>query len=76
MNRYEIGTIFLTIGKKRKDVKTVVDIFKTYNSKNELISIEYISEYEFCGQKITSRDCETTLRRAECNGNMIKKVVV
>ena len=67
---YEIGTKFIAQG-KRKDVETVTDILKTYNSKNELVKIEYIVEHDFLNQKVTHVICETTLKMAEIQGRIL-----
>lgn len=59
--RYSIGTTYKTRGKNSK-ICTVVDILKTYNSKNELVQIRYISTHEFLGQLVINRDIpETTI---------------
>lgn len=52
---YPIGTIYQTRGKYKK-ICTIVDILKTYNSKNELVRIRYISTYLFLGQLVYDRD--------------------
>ena len=36
MEEITIGTQFIRQGRKRKDIETVIDIYKTYNSKGEL----------------------------------------
>lgn len=51
---YPIGTKYIPTGKKYECV--VVDILKTYNNNNELVSIRYVSEHEFLGQKIKNCD--------------------
>lgn len=45
-----IGTKFIRIGKKRKDIETVYDIFKTYNNAGELVNTMYGVEHYFMGQ--------------------------
>ena len=52
---YKIGTKYKTSGKNSKEC-TVIDILKTYNSKNELVSIRYVSEHDFLGQRVTNKD--------------------
>ena len=37
---------------KNPKLCVIIDIYKTYNSKNELVKINYVSEHEFLGQKI------------------------
>lgn len=46
-----IGDKFLRT--KRKDICTVIDIYKTYNIKNELVRTEYKYEFNFINQKIS-----------------------
>ena len=68
---YSIGTKYIAKG-KRKDIETVTDILKTYNSKNELVKIEYIVEHDFLNQKISHVVCHTTIKLAEIQGRMLK----
>jgi hypothetical protein len=59
--RFKIGTLFKTRGKHSR-LCIVTDIHKTYNSKNELISIRYVATHEFAGQTVTNYDvCDTTI---------------
>lgn len=53
--KYEIGQQYKTRGKSPRTC-TVTDILKTYNHKNELTQIRYVSTHEFCGQKVTNND--------------------
>jgi len=55
-NEITIGTKFIKEGRKIKQVETVVDIYKTYNSKGELVKTRYVSEHEFMGQKLRDYD--------------------
>lgn len=60
--QFEIGTKFIRkSNKKVKPIETVIDVYKTYNSKNELVNIEYITQYEFCGQLIKHTALNTTI---------------
>ena len=68
---YGIGTKFIAQG-KRKDIETITEILKTYNSKNELVKTEYIVEHDFLNQKVTHVVCETTLKLAEIQGRILK----
>lgn len=52
----KIGMKYIPRGRKNKHVCTVVDIWKTYNNKGELVKTRYVSEHEFCGQIVT--DCD------------------
>jgi hypothetical protein len=61
--RFVIGQQFTSLGKHPK-LCTVMDIHKTYNSRNELVKVRYIATHEFCGQTVTDYDiCETTIAR-------------
>lgn len=69
--KYNIGQQFLQrfpTGKKGKYVQrlcTVTDIRRTYNSKDELVSINYVAEHEFMGCPMTDyRVTDTTISRA------------
>lgn len=52
----EIGVTKYRARNKRKDIYTVVDILKTYNSKGELVKTRYVAECDFMGQKLTDYD--------------------
>lgn len=52
---YKIGTKFQTRGKFPVTC-TVVDILKTYNSKNELVKVRYMATHELMGQTLTDHD--------------------
>jgi hypothetical protein len=66
--RFEIGTQFKSPGKYGA-INTVTDIFKTYNSKNELVSIRYQSQHELMGQVVTNNEvADSTIFR-----NLIKQ---
>ena len=59
--KYKIGTIFKTRHKVPR-LCTVVDIYKTYNDRNELVMVRYVCTHEFLGQTITDQDVvETTI---------------
>lgn len=58
----KIGTQFYS-GGKHKRLSTVIDIFKKYNSKNELVKTTYLEEHEFCGQKVRSEVVCVTVQR-------------
>lgn len=66
--KFEIGTVFKTRGKCPKLCK-VVDIYKTFNSSGELVRLEYKTEHEFMGQKISDYVPETTIAMGLLNGN-------
>lgn len=52
---YPIGTKFKTRGKAPR-ICTVVDVLRTYNSKNELVSVRYVASHNFMGQEVFDRD--------------------
>jgi len=59
----EIGTTFLSGGKNKK-LCTVNDIFKTYNSRGELVKVRYSAIHLFMGQTVAEYDIvETTIKR-------------
>ena len=61
--KYEIGTKFNHYA--RKSVHTIVDVYKTFNSKNELVDWAYIVSNELMGQKITGPTAQSTIDRSE-----------
>lgn len=65
---YEIGLRFIRQGNKRKDIEEIVDILKTYNSKNDLVKTEYITETWFAGQKITNTALNSTIALSKIIG--------
>ena len=75
MNRepkFSIGTQYKTRGKHPR-ICTVVDILKTFNSQNELVSIRYVSTHEFAGQSVTDRDVpETTIAMGLITAAVVK----
>ena len=63
--RFEIGTTYELKRNKSSQVKTIVDVYKTYNSKNELVDLRYVTEHDFLGQKMTDRHVtDTEIARA------------
>ncbi len=57
--RFPIGTQFKTRGKHPK-ICTVIDILKTYNNSDELVSIRYVATHEFLGQLVKNYDVVDT----------------
>lgn len=64
----KIGMQFLS-GGKNKRICTVIDILKTYNSKNELVKTTYLEEHEFCGQTIKSEVNCVSIQRGYIKNN-------
>ena len=62
---FAIGTRFIPLRGKEKREEIVEDIWKTYNSKGELVKVRYICSYEFCGQRVRTSNPRATLARAE-----------
>lgn len=58
-NEYPIGTKYMTRGKAPREC-TVIDVLKTYNSKNELVHTRYVSTHIFAGQTVTNKDVVAT----------------
>lgn len=52
--RFEIGTVYKSYRDDRLNI--IVDVYKTYNSKGEMVALSYVTEHEFLGQKIKRRD--------------------
>lgn len=53
--RFAIGTQYKTRG-QRPRLCTVIEILRTFNSRDELVSIRYVSTHEFCGQSVAEHD--------------------
>ena len=51
--KYPIGTKYLTRGKHPR-LCTVTDIWKTYDSKGDLVHKRYVATHEFLGQTVTA----------------------
>lgn len=49
---YAIGTQYIKTHGKVKQLCTVVDVWKTYDSKGELVKLRYVTSHEFCGQLV------------------------
>jgi len=65
--KFKIGQKFKTRG-KQKHICTVTDIYKTYNSKNELVRVRYAAVHEFLGQQVTDHNVtETTIAMGKIN---------
>jgi len=63
-NRFPVGTQFVPIGRKDKTVHTVVDYLTTKNLAGEIVGAKYVSEHEFCGQKVRNYDvADSTIAR-------------
>ena len=53
---YPLGTIFM----HNKRECTVIDILRTYNINNELVSIRYVSAHNMLGQLVKNNDIVAT----------------
>jgi len=61
--KYPIGTKYLTRGKHPR-LCTVTDIWKTYDSKGDLVHKRYVATHDMLGQTVTDRDVvEVTIAR-------------
>jgi hypothetical protein len=59
--KFPIGQQFITRGKHPRTC-TIIDILRTYNSKNELVRIRYVATHTIGGQTVTDQDVlETTI---------------
>lgn len=65
--RFGVGTKFIPVGNKARCVFVIVDIYTTTNMRGIPVKIEYLCEHSLCGQKIESRECETTIARGIAN---------
>ena len=64
----KIGLQFIPITgrKKAKTIYTIEDIYKTYNSKNELVKTRYVTSKNYIGQKLLNYDTSiVTIQRSE-----------
>lgn len=60
-HKFPIGTVYTTRGKHQR-ICTVIDQLTTYNAAGKIVSIRYVSEHEFMGQKVYDYDVvETTV---------------
>lgn len=55
IQRFPIGTRYYTGGKDKR-LCTVVDFWRIYNSRDELVSYRYVATHEFMGQMVTEYD--------------------
>lgn len=58
---YNIGQKF-KINKMTNLTDTIIDVLKTYNSKNELVEITYKTEFQFNGVKMQRKFTEKQLQ--------------
>lgn len=62
--RFAPGTQYTPRGQKHPQIHTVTDVFTTRNLAGHLVSIRYVSEHIFCGQRVMSYDViDTTIAR-------------
>lgn len=63
LHRFPIGTAYMTRGKHARQC-LVVDQITLTNSKGEVLRASYVSEHQFCGQRVLEHDvCDTTIAR-------------
>lgn len=60
--RFLIGTKWKQAG-KNGNVCEVVNFLTTRNIAGSVVREEYLSAHDFCGQRVTHEDCETTIAR-------------
>jgi len=66
---YPLGFQFcLKRGKQNVKEMKIVDYVIAHNSGGKVISFHYVCEYDFCGQKMTSNEVQTTIDIATNNG--------
>lgn len=62
-HRFPIGTQYKPQGKHAK-VTTVIDQLTTTNAMGVVVSLRYVTQHEFLGQKVTNVDVvDTTIAR-------------
>jgi hypothetical protein len=45
--RWPIGTKYKRVGKHNPDVRTVIDVLRTFNSAGDLVEVQYRGEYQW-----------------------------
>lgn len=63
--RFKVGTQFLSSG-KHPNLCAVIDIHTTTNLAGEVISLAYLCEHDFLGQKVTHTEVDTTVAKGLC----------
>ena len=59
--KFMLGTHFIPRSDKAHCIYTVIDVWRTFNWQGDLVRIEYVAEHSLAGQRIESRECETTI---------------
>jgi len=75
---FPLGTQFtLRRGKNITKQATVIDWLHTYNTKDELVKMRYVVQYDGpLGQKMVDRDvCHTTIKMAQARDTESKRVL-
>jgi hypothetical protein len=57
--KYKIGTVFLTRHRHPRKC-TVIDIYRTFNSKNEEVDMKYVTVHETLGQQVRDTNVPET----------------
>jgi hypothetical protein len=57
--RFPIGTVYMSRGKHPRRC-TVVDIWRTYDAKGEMVRLRYVAEHSFMGDTVLDRDVPET----------------
>jgi hypothetical protein len=59
--QFQISQQFRTRG-KAPCLCTIVDVWRTYNVRGEMVRLRYVAKHQFMGQTITDHGvCETTI---------------
>ena len=74
--RFEIGTQFIPVGNKRKDVYTIVDILTTTKSNGDIFKIEYGCTHSFLGQTIGTIEIDTTISRGLIDKSILERLIL
>ena len=69
-DEFPIGTRFWTRGKHPR-LCTVIDVYTTCNSKNEVVKKAYVANHDFMGQKIISEYPATSIKMGLINDSLV-----
>ena len=62
--KYKIGQKYISRGKAKHECE-IIDIYKTYNYKGELVKIRYVAAHKLLGQTVVDYDVvETSITMA------------
>jgi len=71
--KFMLGTHFIPRSDKAHCIYTVIDVWRTFNWRGDIVRIEYVAEHSLAGQRIESHECETTIAMGIENMERIEK---